>query len=145
METIANSMTHDHRRCDEVFVNMEQAIIRKEWRDAEQLMGEFVQSMEHHFEIEEGKLFPALEEMGSQASGPVNVMIMEHDQLRHLILQLKSAISKELKELAAELSDTLLVTMQQHNMKEENVLYPMADRTVPDLSVEIASHLVESC
>ncbi|MCU7830830.1 MAG: hemerythrin domain-containing protein [Candidatus Thiodiazotropha sp. (ex Myrtea sp. 'scaly one' KF741663)] len=145
METITNSMTHDHRRCDEIFVNMEQAIIRKEWRDAEQLMGEFVQSMEHHFEIEEGKLFPVLEEMSSQASGPVNVMIMEHDQLRHLISQLNSAISKELKELAAELSDTLLVTMQQHNMKEENVLYPMADRIVPDLSVEIASHLVESC
>ena len=28
--------------------------------------------------------------------------------------------------------DTLLVLMQQHNMKEENILYPMCDSRIPD-------------
>ena len=30
------------------------------------------------------------------------------------------------------MSDTLLIMIQQHNMKEENVLYPMCDQHLTD-------------
>ncbi len=31
-----------------------------------------------------------------------------------------------------DLSETLMVLIQQHNMKEEQILYPMADNAIPD-------------
>ncbi|MCU7846364.1 MAG: hemerythrin domain-containing protein [Candidatus Thiodiazotropha sp. (ex Monitilora ramsayi)] len=143
METIKDSMTQDHRRCDDIFVEMEQAIVQQQWPEADRLCREFIASMEHHFKIEEELLFPELEKAAPQAGGPVNVMTMEHDQMRHLMKQLASSVDKKSKELSTGYSDTLLVTMQQHNIKEESVLYPMADNAVPVLADEIAKAYAE--
>jgi hemerythrin-like domain-containing protein len=112
METISRPMKNDHRHCDERFV-----------------------------ETEEAQLFPAMETAASQAMAPIRIMRMEHDQMRYLIAKLKSAISGHEKETALGVSETLLVTMQQHNLKEEHVLYPMADRLVPPLAERIARDL----
>ena len=43
------------------------------------------------------------------------------------LAQLRAALdSRDLDEFAGE-AETLLIMMQQHNMKEENILYPMCD------------------
>ncbi|MEW8691383.1 MAG: hemerythrin domain-containing protein [Candidatus Thiodiazotropha endolucinida] len=144
MKTINDSMTQDHRRCDEIFVEMEQAIMQHKWPEADRLCQAFINSMEHHFKIEEELLFPALLKATTQANGPVNVMMMEHEQMRHLMSQLVSSLDNMTRSLSAGYVETLLVTMQQHNMKEESILYPMADNTVPDVSVVIDKAYSES-
>ncbi|MEW8070173.1 MAG: hemerythrin domain-containing protein [Candidatus Thiodiazotropha endolucinida] len=144
MKTINDSMTQDHRRCDELFVEMEQAIMQHKWPEADRLCQEFIASMEHHFKIEEELLFPALLKATTQANGPVNVMLMEHEQMRHLMSQLVSSLDNMTRSLSAGYVDTLLVTMQQHNMKEESILYPMADNTVPGVSDVITKAYSES-
>ncbi|MEW8508429.1 MAG: hemerythrin domain-containing protein [Candidatus Thiodiazotropha sp.] len=131
MKMINDSMTQDHRRCDELFVDMEQAIMQHKWPEAERLCREFNAAMEHHFKIEEELLFPALLKATDDARGPVNIMLMEHTQMRHLMSQLALSIDDISRSNSAGFADTLLVTMQQHNMKEEGILYPMADNAVP--------------
>ncbi|PVV08036.1 MAG: hypothetical protein B6D77_12745 [gamma proteobacterium symbiont of Ctena orbiculata] len=144
MKTINDSMVLDHRRCDELFIEMEQAILQHKWPEANRLCQEFTASMEHHFKIEEELLFPALEAASPQASGPINMMMLEHDQMRHLMSQLTSSLENMTNTLSAGYIDTLLVTMQQHNMKEENILYPLADSAVPDIAKNIAKAFTES-
>ena len=50
--------------------------------------------------------------------------------MRELIALLSHAVTqKDQSEFLGE-AETLLVLMQQHNMKEEQILYPMIDRVI---------------
>ena len=141
MTAILETMAADHRRCDDLFVAMEEAVSHTDWERADQLMNLFIEAMESHFAVEEEDLFDALEGASRQAAGPIRVMLMEHDQMRHLIKQLRSAMESHSKGPLLGITDTLLITMQQHNMKEENVLYPMADREVPEIAGTIVDRI----
>ncbi len=60
--------------------------------------------------------------------GPTQVMRMEHSQIRSLLEEMREAIFHGEQENFFSLSETLLIMTQQHNMKEENVLYPMCEK-----------------
>ena len=60
--------------------------------------------------------------------GPTQVMRMEHQQMRDLLDQAQAAIMAGDAEEYMGQAETLLIMMQQHNMKEENILYPMCDQ-----------------
>ncbi len=62
--------------------------------------------------------------------GPTQVMRMEHEQMRELMQDMAHAMIKTDYEGYLGLSETLNMLMQQHNMKEENVLYPMTDQVL---------------
>ena len=51
--------------------------------------------------------------------GPTQVMRMEHQQMRALVQDLDNALTAKDKDNYLGLSETLMVMMQQHNMKEE--------------------------
>ena len=130
MEDISKSFTADHRHCDGSFVAIEQAVSRSDWETAESRLDEFITQMEHHFRVEEDELFPALEQASVAAAGPIQVMRMEHEQMRYLFKDLQNSVRQQSVPECLGITETLLVTMQQHNMKEENILYPMADRSI---------------
>jgi hemerythrin-like domain-containing protein len=50
---------------------------------------------------------------------------MEHEQMRGLLSQMAAAARGDVDALI-EHGDTLLMLTQQHNVKEEGILYPMA-------------------
>ena len=58
------------------------------------------------------------------------MMRHEHEQMRALLSQLAAACAARDGEAYAGTAETLLMLMQQHNMKEENILYPMCDRAL---------------
>jgi hemerythrin-like domain-containing protein len=95
--------------------------------------------MEHHLGMEETELFPRLE--GSPAAGPVHVMRHEHEQMRGLFAELRDAVERRAAEACLDLTDTLLMLMQQHNAKEENILYPLADETLGEEAEAIVERL----
>ena len=130
MEEISRPFTADHRHCDATFVAIEQAVTQSDWEQAEIKIAEFISEMEHHFRVEEDELFPALEQAAVAAAGPIQVMRMEHEQMRYLFKDLQNCMQQQSVRECLGVTETLLVTMQQHNMKEENILYPMADRTL---------------
>ncbi|MBT3836906.1 MAG: hemerythrin domain-containing protein, partial [Thiotrichales bacterium] len=93
---------------------------------------------------EEEILFSAFEEATGSAQGPTMVMRMEHEQMRSLLQNLQQAVESRDAEQALGVADTLMIMMQQHNMKEEQMLYPMIDRSLPDTDSVMARMKLEA-
>lgn len=88
-----------------------------------------------HHGKEEELLFPALEEVGvSREGGPIGVMLKEHQQGRELVTKMNAALvqySEGNREAVSNLiqhARAYIVLLIQHIDKENNVLFPMADR-----------------
>jgi len=91
-----------------------------------------------HHRKEEGVLFVAMNESGLPAQGgPVGVMLAEHEQGRLFTRQMKDAAEKwekgDLSARAAVVQNALgyVALLRQHIHKENNILFPMADRLIP--------------
>ena len=132
MKTILEYMTADHRRCDEGLAAAEEAVSKESWTEAGERWAVFEAEMARHFAREEKVLFPSFEEATGMTQGPTTVMRMEHEQMRNLLSQLSEAVGAQDGARFLGLSETLMVLVQQHNMKEEQMLYPMCDRTLTD-------------
>ena len=129
MTTIAAFMTTDHKACDDEFAIAEENALNGDWGKTETAFNAFRDDMARHFRMEEDALFPALLSAGGP-SGPVSVMLMEHEQIRGLLEQMAVAVTQKNADKYGGLSETLLIVMQQHNHKEENILYPIADQVL---------------
>ena len=64
----------------------------------------------------------------TEERGPTAVMRQEHTQMRGLFEEMERALRSEEPDHYLGLSETLHIMIQQHNLKEEQVLYPMTDR-----------------
>lgn len=125
--SILDLLTNDHRTCDEAFTRAEQAIDEENWPQAETLTNQFLAHMDSHFSLEEDILFPAMDAKTGAGCGPTSVMRMEHQQMNQLKIQMRAAAANKNKDAFLGASETLMMLMQQHNIKEEQILYPMAD------------------
>lgn len=130
MNTILDFLGSDHRACDGLFAAAEEAAASKNWSGARSLFSQFYRAMSRHFAMEEEVLFPGFETKTGNTMGPTQVMRAEHEQMRSLMREMDEALvaNDELRFLG--LSETFNMLMQQHNLKEENVLYPMSDRAL---------------
>ena len=129
MQTISGFMSADHHACDDAFAIAEQAVLANNWSDAESAFNRFRAELARHFRMEKEVLFPTLVSAGGPA-GPVQMMCMEHEQMNALIEQMAEALTHQDAQKYGGLSETLLIVMQQHNLKEEQILYPIADRVL---------------
>ena len=127
MTTIRTFMTDDHRHCDDLFAEAEQALGKKNLPAATAAFAHFRGAILAHFECEEKTLFPTFEAKTGMRMGPTQVMRMEHSQMRALLDEALAALERGDAEDYLGQAETLLIMMQQHNMKEENILYPMCD------------------
>lgn len=120
----------DHRRCDALWSEVERGVDAGEG-EAEAWTA-FADAMERHFRMEEEVLFPRLEERTGMppGAGPTAVMRAEHTQMRGLIAEMDRVAQRADWEELADHGDTLLMLTQQHNVKEEGILYPMADQVL---------------
>ena len=130
MSTILAFLGGDHRACDDLFASAEAAVAQKNWDSARSLFERFQAAMAHHLAMEEDVLFPAFEARTGMSSGPTEVMRMEHQQMRGLLHEMGGAVVDANQTSYLGLSETLNMLMQQHNLKEENMLYPMSDQVL---------------
>jgi hemerythrin-like domain-containing protein len=130
MNTILDFLGSDHRACDDLFASAESAIAQKNWDGARTLFNQFQAAMSHHLTMEETVLFPAFEARTGNTVGPTQVMRMEHEQMRGLMQDMAGAVAAGDRNAYLGLSETLNMLMQQHNLKEENMLYPMSDQVL---------------
>lgn len=128
MTTITSFLSPDHKRCDDFFIAAETAVSNQEWLQANTAFQAFSANLAQHFAMEEEVLFPAFEAQTGNTAGPTQVMRGEHAQMRELASSLQSALATKDVEAYLGHSETLNIMSQQHNLKEENVLYPMSDR-----------------
>ena len=127
MSTISSFLTKDHRACDEEFANLENAVASDNWEESAIKLNKFITDLLHHFDMEEKVMFPTFEEVTGMTQGPTMIMRMEHDQMRQLLNALQEDLDKKDKNHFFGVSESLMMLMQQHNMKEEQMLYAMAD------------------
>ncbi|MBE9560344.1 MAG: hemerythrin domain-containing protein [Proteobacteria bacterium] len=129
---IRQFMAQDHRNCDLFFAKAESAAASNDWEAATHALDEFIHAMERHLDIEEQTLFPAFERETGVLTGPTEMMRMEHDQMRTLFTEMKEAMEQQDSDEYLGVAETLLILMQQHNMKEEQILYSMMDQRLAE-------------
>lgn len=137
MNAITEYLVSDHQHCDELFALAEAAASGKEMDRAP--VQAFLDAMRQHFKREEEVLFPSVEARTGMHMGPTRVMRMEHRQMEELFQDLEGALQWGDRENFLGLAETLLVMMQQHNMKEEQILYPMADQVLNGKQADMIS------
>lgn len=130
MTSIRAFLAADHERCDLLFAEAEAAAGRGDLEQAAARFTPFRGALLHHFTMEEEVMFPAFEARTGMVMGPTQVMRSEHGQMKGLLDQMADALRRGDAEAFLGDADTLLVIMQQHNVKEEQMLYPMADQAL---------------
>jgi hemerythrin-like domain-containing protein len=137
MSTIGSYLSDDHNACDDLFAAAENAVAVKDWTKAREHFDRFHASMRRHFAMEEDVLFPAFEARTGMSGGPTFVMRAEHQQMNGLLQEMDAALARTDGQAYLGQSETLLMLMRQHNMKEENILYPMSDQALADQSADL--------
>lgn len=130
MSSITAPLAAHHKACDEAFAQVEDAVAKGDWGKAANLQRRFGADLDAHFGVEEGTLFPSFEAATGMTGGPTRIMRLEHQQMRSLLADLDASLSGRDKDEFLGSAETLLLLMQQHNMKEENILYPMCDQSL---------------
>ncbi len=140
-ETIHHFMEADHARCDQFYAAGEAAVSEGNLELGRELLTAFDLCMHRHFAMEEQLFFPAFEERTGMTQGPTQVMRMEHEQMRNVLGQMRRALQADDAETVLGAGETLLILLQQHNVKEENMLYPMGDVQIPDITEDLLKQM----
>ncbi len=125
-----------------MFATAEDAAQRADWAACRGHFDAFRAALLHHFEVEENVLFPALfEQAAGMTMGPTAMMRSEHAQMRDLLNDMEAAVAASRRDDYLGISETLLLYMQQHNLKEEHVLYPMSDQVLAASGIDLTQQL----
>jgi hemerythrin-like domain-containing protein len=130
MTSIQQSLTEHHHFCDGLLAAAEGHVVGLQWDAATVKFEEFQRALARHLSIEEDILFTAFEARTGMRGGPTQMMVFEHGQMRDLLSRIAAALAVQNAADCLGLSDTLWLLTQQHNMKEETMLYPMLDRSL---------------
>lgn len=115
--------TADHRACDALWAEVEAAADAGDRARVTAAFAAFDAAMRRHMDMEEQVLFPAFEQATGITMGPTRVMRAEHQQMRGLLDEMARCAGDDGALL--DHGDTLMMLIQQHNAKEEGMLYPM--------------------
>ncbi|MDP2961616.1 MAG: hemerythrin domain-containing protein [Sulfurimicrobium sp.] len=141
MTSISAFLTPDHQHCDSLFAAAEAAAGQGDWHAAAEAWSRFNDALRHHFAMEEEALFPAFEARTGMTQGPTQMMRMEHVQMRELLDQMTDAVQRQNSDAFLGDCETLLIIMQQHNMKEEQMLYLMADQVLAGEAEDVVGRM----
>ncbi len=97
-----------------------------------------------HFTKEEEALFPEIEKFIPRESGPIGVMLIEHEDLRNTNSRLQPAIASYLKdgdnaaarEVIQRDGTHFIETLRDHIDKEDNILFMMADMHLDQAQID---------
>ena len=139
---LAAFFEQDHRDCDARWADVEELLDTADIDAARPVWQKYAVGMRRHMAMEEDILFPAFDlKSGMGGGGPTAVMRMEHQQMRGLLDQIGAAVEAEDAQEALDIGDTLLMLIQQHNVKEEGMLYPMAQNLLGGEWAALAAQL----
>lgn len=121
----------DHDRLDDLLQRAVRLANQDDWDETRSLIADFHAGLFWHIEIEERVLFPEFEKLrGGATDGPTEVMRDEHVAIKESVNGLLDASAAQDRDELARHHADLLGVLVEHNMKEENILYPETDRTL---------------
>ncbi|MBD3160600.1 MAG: hemerythrin [Candidatus Eisenbacteria bacterium] len=141
-------LMEEHRKIEQVLEALEERAraiqggepIDPHWAgDALRFIREFADKC-HHAK-EEDQLFPMMEQRGFPAQmGPIAVMLHEHEEGRACVVAMEDAAADPQAEGASErfvrAARSYATLLRGHIMKEDQVLYPMADSAFSETDQE---------
>jgi iron-sulfur cluster repair protein YtfE (RIC family) len=143
MTAITDTFTEDHHRCDRLLAAAEASTGGSDWSAIGAAATALVTAMDRHFALEEEIVFPALAQVFFVAENPIEIMCSEHAQMRQLLAEIGEAVDARDKHALLGILETLHFLVQQHNYKEEGIIYPMADGALPERASEMAAMMAD--
>ena len=137
MRPILVYMANDHQRCDALFADLEACIERREWTQADLSLISFGDALASHLTREEAVLFPAFEQVTGSHTGPTGTLRLEHKYIRAIVSRVIEAVRQRDANDFFGHADIMRIMLQQHNVKEETILYVMIDRILADQREQI--------
>ncbi|MEM2247845.1 MAG: DUF438 domain-containing protein [Thermoproteota archaeon] len=135
-EIILNNLKMLEKAVNRIKPDMNLDKLNEELKKIEPI-AELLLETESHHQREERALFPRLEERG--ITGPPNVMRVEHEDLRARKKALKKLLEERDKldpsyivKRVREIGSYIVSVLGDHIYKENNILYPLALRVVPE-------------
>jgi hemerythrin-like domain-containing protein len=121
----------------------------EQWRKAVEFIRGFADQC-HHLK-EEKLLFPALERHGiSLEGGPIGMMLSEHEEGRRYVSAMANALERAeqdreaAKKTLVENATAYLRLLREHILKEDEILFDMADGTLsPDEQKQLIEEFEE--
>jgi len=136
-------LSEDHRRCDALYAEAEAAARGADSARMRALAAAFTYNMRRHFTMEEEGFFAEFDaRTGMQGAGPTEVMREEHEQMRGLLDRMDAAAADADFDTLQSAGETLLILMEQHNLKEEQMLYVFADEVFASETDELLKRLM---
>jgi uncharacterized protein (DUF2249 family)/hemerythrin-like domain-containing protein len=120
----------DHHRLDAILRRAAISAHAGSFADARASFAEFRCGLERHIEMEEQILFPSFEKETGITGGPTVVMHLEHLEIRRLMNAIGASLQAEDLAGLLETIREFTTLLEEHNVKEENVLYPTVDRAL---------------
>jgi hypothetical protein len=128
---VNEALAWDHDRLDALDKAAFDLLASGDLAMARRLFADFARGLERHIRFEEEILFPAVEERAGfpPHAGPTAVMRAEHVQIRSCLAGITDALAAD-GAGATQIRARMLDVLGGHNLKEERILYPLADRAL---------------
>ncbi len=144
-DSIAGFLGADHQRIAKLWSTTLSAFERSDFNAMHERTAEFIAAMRRHLRMEEQILFAAIEEKtGQSKTGQTHAMRLEHREIERVLHGLTPLLTVQerwtaIQAIEGGLTDPSAL-FRSHDVKEETVLYPMADRL---LGAQSARKLIE--
>ena len=122
---VSHHLTADHVRLDIIFGDARR-LAAHDLPAARAAFADFAAGLERHIRVEEELLFPPFDARGAM-SGPTRVMTHEHRRIQQLLEVGRAALASGDANGFAGAADELGALLEEHNLKEERILYPRSD------------------
>lgn len=122
----------DHERLGVLLGDVSRLVGEGAHSEAAPIFAEFACGLSWHIDAEETTVFPMFEERTGITEGPTTVLREEHRLIRLQMDTVTGALRAGDRAAAALALSALEDTLDEHNLKEEQVLYPMTDGAMTD-------------
>jgi uncharacterized protein (DUF2249 family)/hemerythrin-like domain-containing protein len=129
--TVNEALSWDHDRLDDLESRAFAARDRGDFAEAKACYAVFAFGLRRHIRFEEELLFPEFESrIGlSPSMGPTAVMRDEHREILECLGRIERGIGESNSDLES-VRHALHSVLGNHNLKEENIVYPETDRAL---------------
>lgn len=131
LRTVNEALSWDHDRLDALEGAAFEARAQGQPAEAAAIYAAFAFGLRRHIRFEEEILFPEFEEKTGHAAdlGPTMVMRDEHREILDCLDRIQASIADPTS-AAESVRHALHVVLGNHNLKEENIVYPMTDQAL---------------
>lgn len=139
--SISAYLVSDHRRLDALAADAARLVREGALAAAAVPFAQFVGGLNRHIDIEEQVLFPAFERAAGASAACTIVMRAEHVEIRRCLDRVRGSLERGDADEFERAMHGLTQLVARHDMKEERVLYPMADRALRSESERLVARM----